>query len=1120
MAYRPYYDQTREPLEVFAIDEGMNRATGSIPYKSLRWVRRYCEPGEFEMVVPANIYSPTWAYVYTDSRPEMGIIQKVEYQDDSQVYGGIDSVTVSGFFFERVLNNIVFLVESPEEQKVYVPEPRRPFFQHSRQDQKVYTDASGTYYYQNAQGTITNASTGQSGLTTDGLTEVDYKAAYGSAYSNPDMGLTSKDYYYTDSGRDQITTVPYHGPDYGDPDQTYDIEFEDDKGNVFYVNEYGTLTQAVGVVEKYQDTYQAQKRKWNALDGDEYGHYYTVTVKGPWQRTEALEPVTEGDSIDIVFKWAQRMMGNWILYEEPAIEGIQKAVDPSFQYLGDLMYSTLYEVGASLRLEYLFDENTFILSAYRGADRTQIEGAEEIPGGDDEVIATALMVPVAAEIHSIGTPPILPSGYTELEYIEGSGIQYIDTGYKPNQDTRVVISIEPTTGNSVNAVFGARTETSNGSFCIWYIDGYYRTDYDSADYVTTETAASGRVTIDKDKGTTTIGDENHIQVGSPFVSANTLTLFAVNGAGNGGATLDPRMFHGRIFSCQIYDNGTLVRVYVPAKRSSDGAVGMYDTMSDQFYDNDGSGSFVAGPVIDRQTYTELEYIQSNGSQVIQTSFIANQSSRVVADYSLTALSNSPTMIFGSRDQSSSYSRNFSFFKINSSDLRSDYGNNQQVRWAGADTGRHTVDKRGGTTYFDDVSRGTSSAAPFTTATGLTIFGEIEDGTEPVYLSTMKLYSLDFYQDGSTLTASLIPVRRDSDGEAGMYDTVSGTFYGNVGDGSFSAGPEVKQPAKLTYYPNSTTATGITEPQEGYVGDSVQVRANGYLDESKSFTGWATGPNGGTWYQPGSSFTLTGMDDALYAQWEEDEPEPPGPGPDPSSDKAPWAVFSDTWGTINGYDSIEDTSNYKNTCYVLYEYDVPSSFDENGWPEAGPITAGSEYLGIPARYGIEYTRKRGYNTERIGDEDEPAIETYLDLRSEKPTCDSDWSRDWVDLPTSSINENQQAQKEAAKRFAPPEDAYDMRAVYEAYESDLQGRGEAYLRENYGVETTLDTGTVNTRDYLKGWDLGDLVEFEVSTVGLASQARITEVEEVYESGSVTINITVGDRKLLRLRKRGGA
>ena len=32
--------------------------------------------------------------------------------------------------------------------------------------------------------------------------------------------------------------------------------------------------------------------------------------------------------------------------------------------------------------------------------------------------------------------------YTELEYIQSSGTQYIDTGFKPNQDTRVVTKFD------------------------------------------------------------------------------------------------------------------------------------------------------------------------------------------------------------------------------------------------------------------------------------------------------------------------------------------------------------------------------------------------------------------------------------------------------------------------------------------------------------------------------------------------------------------------------------------------------------------------------------------------------------------------------------------------------
>ena len=915
MSFTPSYDETREPLEVFAIDEKMNRATGSIPYRSLRWVRRYCEPGEFEMVVPANIYSPTWAFVYTDSRPEMGIIQKVEYQDDSQVYGGIDSVTLSGYFFEVVLNNIVFLVESPEEQKVYVPEPKRPYFQHSKNDSKVYTDGVGTYYYENKSGTYTNASTGKTFTNADGLSEVEYKPAYGNMYGNEDVGITSYD-YYTDSSHEQVTVVPYN-PDAGT--KTYDILFEDDRGNAYYLNDYGRVTQAVGVVDSYQDTYTARKRSWNALDGDEYGKYYTVTVKGPWQRTDALEPITEGDSIEIVLNWARRMMGDWILYEEPEIEGVQKAVDPSFQYLGDLLYSTLWEVGASLRLEYLFDKNIFILSVYRGFDRTQIEDAEPVAA------AVAL-----AEVMPLSDGPVLPSGYTELEYIQSSGTQYINTGFNPDQDTRLVVDFETLTAQTDKHFFGSRVAMSSTSFCfIDTAEGDFRDDYARLQHTFSSSINEvGRYTLDKNKNVVSFAGESHSHSSSSFSIPYPIYLCALN---TGGSTTT--FSNMRIYSCQIYDNGTKVREMVPAKRDSDGAIG-------------------------------------------------------------------------------------------------------------------------------------------------------------------------------------------------LYDTVGGTFYGNAGTGAFAAGPEVKYPAKLTYYPNSTTATGEVAAQEGYVGDSVIVAQNGYTDPNKTFLHWGTLPTGGTTYQPGSSFVLTGMTDALYAQWQDNEPEPPEPTP--TGGKAPWAVFSDTWGTIYGYDAIRDESNYRNTCFTLYEYDKPSGFESDGLPSASyrkvfaDTPSGDGVYNITGvEVYIPYTTVRGYHTSRIGEDDEPDVETYLDLRSEKPSCDNQWGRDSVTVDVTSYGQIANAVAKGRAQLLAQGDgsAPPTESAYEAWDQDLQTRGETYLRENYGVETTLDTGTVNTRDYLKGWDLGDLVEFEVSTVGLAEQARITEVEEVYESGKVSINVTVGDSQLLRL-KNGGA
>lgn len=50
--------------------------------------------------------------------------------------------------------------------------------------------------------------------------------------------------------------------------------------------------------------------------------------------------------------------------------------------------------------------------------------------------------------------------------------------------------------------------------------------------------------------------------------------------------------------------------------------------------------------------------------------------------------------------------------------------------------------------------------------------------------SMRLYGLKMYTDG-VLVRDFIPVRRDSDGEYGLFDNVTETFFGNIGTGAFT-----------------------------------------------------------------------------------------------------------------------------------------------------------------------------------------------------------------------------------------------------------------------------------------------------------------------------------------------
>ena len=155
------------------------------------------------------------------------------------------------------------------------------------------------------------------------------------------------------------------------------------------------------------------------------------------------------------------------------------------------------------------------------------------------------------------------------------------------------IEILSTSGTTA-AIFGGRnaTNSSSNSFVLWKISGSaFRTDYRSGT-TNINVTPTGRHMIDKNKNVTTIDSTSATNTSGTFQSSYNLCLFANNGAG----TIDSRRIHAKLYSCQIYDNGTLIRNYIPL-RSEDGSIGLYDQVNEVFYPNSGTGTFMAGPSV-------------------------------------------------------------------------------------------------------------------------------------------------------------------------------------------------------------------------------------------------------------------------------------------------------------------------------------------------------------------------------------------------------------------------------------------------------------------------------------------------------------------------------------------
>ena len=188
--------------------------------------------------------------------------------------------------------------------------------------------------------------------------------------------------------------------------------------------------------------------------------------------------------------------------------------------------------------------------------------------------------------------------YSQIKAIQSTGTQHINTGFTANQNTRIIISMEPLSVANVSSgighvSYGAGNPSTNSGYenLIW--DGQYEFNYGNQTQYASFTAKVGdKLIIDQNKNVVSIsinGEQQTLTFNTTsFASSSPLVLFALNRGG------DASTYRGisKLYYCKIYDNGTLVRDYVPVS-GSNGSVGLYDLVNKKFYGNSGTGTFTA-----------------------------------------------------------------------------------------------------------------------------------------------------------------------------------------------------------------------------------------------------------------------------------------------------------------------------------------------------------------------------------------------------------------------------------------------------------------------------------------------------------------------------------------------
>ena len=191
-----------------------------------------------------------------------------------------------------------------------------------------------------------------------------------------------------------------------------------------------------------------------------------------------------------------------------------------------------------------------------------------------------------------GGQTFTPAAYKALEYIEKTAnAGYLNTGYAPNNRTKIVAKVMfPSGYTATSTLWCSRTNTNytqaQPSFSMWWMvsnqtrmdwrDHRYNGALIKLDEIVTVTAEGGFLTYPKANGEeVTIGAANSDE----WQLAYPITLWATK---NGTATTLTNHGRGRIYRFAIYEGDTLVQDWIPAERTSDGKIGLYDLVGGNF----------------------------------------------------------------------------------------------------------------------------------------------------------------------------------------------------------------------------------------------------------------------------------------------------------------------------------------------------------------------------------------------------------------------------------------------------------------------------------------------------------------------------------------------------------
>jgi len=181
----------------------------------------------------------------------------------------------------------------------------------------------------------------------------------------------------------------------------------------------------------------------------------------------------------------------------------------------------------------------------------------------------------------------LPSEYTQVDYIESSGNQYISIpGTSKLYLSGTIVAQYTRTGPKNSILFGRHSmnwigqKQSNGEYTNGTDTGVSSLLKKKIDFNFTK--QGNTIEIDGQIFTRTYNDT---------VTNYSQKIFAGSSTGNGEIDF---YSYAKLYSLKLKNNDELIFDFVPCYRNSDNEVGLYDLVNNVFYTNQGTGTFIYG----------------------------------------------------------------------------------------------------------------------------------------------------------------------------------------------------------------------------------------------------------------------------------------------------------------------------------------------------------------------------------------------------------------------------------------------------------------------------------------------------------------------------------------------